>query len=93
MQVTHAMFAAPKMPNLIASSRLGGLGGLNADMIRPTRAAIWPVYTAISINGSLLELHSPFGVELVVRSGQFKVAGWACLGSVQAGYKLSAGVE
>jgi hypothetical protein len=46
------MFAAPKMPNLIACSLLGGVGGLNADQIRPMAAVIF-VELAVYLCGVL----------------------------------------
>lgn len=46
---THAMLAAPKIPNLRAPSLLAGLGGAKALQIRLTNAAIWIHYRIIII--------------------------------------------
>ncbi len=44
MQVAHAIFAAPKMPNLRASALLAGLGGFKACQTRLTKDAILVLY-------------------------------------------------
>jgi len=61
------MFAAPKMPNLIASSRLAGLGGMKADMTRLMSAAISSVYTAYQYRWFIRGAFG-FGAALTVRS-------------------------
>ena len=49
-RTTYAVFAAPKMPNLRASSFLVTKGGLNAVQIRYSRAAI-PVFCVAGRHG------------------------------------------
>ena len=67
------MFAAPKMPNLIASPRLAGLGGMKADMTRPMSAAISSVYTAYQYRWFA---RGAFGCLESVQAGT-KCCGWS----------------